>query len=92
MARAFTPKVITANALLEGDVVYLTGEDWTRDLNAADECLAVCLRSEVVRVNLGIGGWIRPIEFQMPTAFWPELANRLCKGREGMNTLSRTVR
>ena len=24
MARAFTPKVVTANALLEGDVVYLT--------------------------------------------------------------------
>ena len=31
MARAFTPKVITANALLEGDVVYLTADDqWTR--------------------------------------------------------------
>jgi len=31
MARSFTPKVITANALLEGDVVYLTADDrWTR--------------------------------------------------------------
>ena len=31
MARAFTPKVITANALLEGDVVYLTADDrWSR--------------------------------------------------------------
>ncbi len=30
MAR-FTPKVVTANALLEGDVVYLTADDrWTR--------------------------------------------------------------
>lgn len=33
MARAFTPKVVTANALIEGDVVYLTETgDWTRDL------------------------------------------------------------
>lgn len=31
MARQFTPKVVTANALLEGDVVYLTGDgQWTR--------------------------------------------------------------
>jgi NADH dehydrogenase/NADH:ubiquinone oxidoreductase subunit G len=32
MARAFTPKVVTANALIEGDVVYLTADDrWSRD-------------------------------------------------------------
>ncbi len=32
MARPFTPKVVTANALLEGDVIYLTAnDDWTRD-------------------------------------------------------------
>lgn len=31
MARTFTPKVVTANALIEGDVVYLTADDrWTR--------------------------------------------------------------
>ena len=31
MPRIFTPKVITANALIEGDVVYLTTNDlWTR--------------------------------------------------------------
>ncbi|GHC08551.1 DUF2849 domain-containing protein [Gemmobacter lutimaris] len=30
MAR-FTPKVVTANALIEGDVIYLTADDrWTR--------------------------------------------------------------
>ena len=30
MAR-FTPKVVTANALVEGDVIYLTADDrWTR--------------------------------------------------------------
>lgn len=31
MPRDFTPKVVTANHLLEGDVVYLTADDrWTR--------------------------------------------------------------
>lgn len=33
----FTPKVVTANALLEGDVVYLTEADtWTPDLTQAE--------------------------------------------------------
>ncbi|MBE1284772.1 MAG: DUF2849 domain-containing protein [Rhodobacteraceae bacterium] len=37
MARAFTPKVITANDLLEGDVIYFTAEDtWSRDLAQAE--------------------------------------------------------
>jgi len=37
MPQTFTPKVITANALLEGDVVYLTTQDvWTRDLSDAE--------------------------------------------------------
>ena len=37
MPRAFTPKVVTANALLEGDVVYLAADDsWTRDLSQAE--------------------------------------------------------
>lgn len=37
MARAFTPKVVTANDLLEGDVIYLTASnDWTRELREAE--------------------------------------------------------
>lgn len=37
MPRAFTPKVITANALLEGDVVYLTADDrWSRRHDEAE--------------------------------------------------------
>ncbi|SEK86481.1 DUF2849 domain-containing protein [Pacificibacter marinus] len=33
MARPFTPKIVTANALLEGDVIYLSPQDtWVRDL------------------------------------------------------------
>ncbi|MDC0737382.1 DUF2849 domain-containing protein [Cognatishimia sp. SS12] len=37
MARAFTPKVVTANHLLEGDVIYMTASgDWTRELRDAE--------------------------------------------------------
>ncbi len=37
MPAKFTPKVVTANALLEGDVVYLTAADtWSRHLTEAD--------------------------------------------------------
>ena len=37
MSRAFTPKIVTANALLEGDVIYLTADDrWSRDLSQAE--------------------------------------------------------
>lgn len=32
MSRQFTPKVVTANALLEGDPIYLTADDrWSRN-------------------------------------------------------------
>ncbi|WP_108814892.1 DUF2849 domain-containing protein [Loktanella sp. Alg231-35] len=37
MAREFTPKVVTANALLEGDAVWLTENDtWTRNMHEAE--------------------------------------------------------
>ena len=37
MAREFTPKVVTANDLLEGDVVYLTADNrWSRALSEAE--------------------------------------------------------
>jgi hypothetical protein len=37
MPNQFTPKVVTANALLEGDVVYLTADDrWTLTLSDAE--------------------------------------------------------
>jgi len=36
MARKFTPKVVTANHLLDGDVIYLTKDDeWSRNHAAA---------------------------------------------------------
>ncbi len=37
MARKFTPKVVTANALIEGDVIWLTADDqWTRCMDDAE--------------------------------------------------------
>ncbi len=37
MSPRFTPKVVTANALLEGDVVYLTADDrWSREHHEAE--------------------------------------------------------
>lgn len=37
MSKPFTPKIVTANALLEGDVVYLTAEDqWSRAIKDAE--------------------------------------------------------
>lgn len=37
MSRRFTPKVVTANDLLEGDVIYLTADDrWTRAHHEAE--------------------------------------------------------
>ncbi|QIE42226.1 DUF2849 domain-containing protein [Rhodobacteraceae bacterium SC52] len=37
MSRRFTPKVITANDLREGDVIYLTADDrWSRNHTEAE--------------------------------------------------------
>ena len=36
MPKPFTPKVVTANALLEGDVIYQTATGWTRHLTEAE--------------------------------------------------------
>ena len=36
MPKAFTPKVVTANHLLEGDVIYQTQTGWSRNLADAE--------------------------------------------------------
>ncbi len=37
MSTPFTPKVVTASALIEGDVIYLcTDDSWTRSLSDAE--------------------------------------------------------
>jgi hypothetical protein len=61
MPRAFTPKVITANDLLEGDVIYFTADDtWTRELSEAelitDEAVAPLRLLEAEKQNIKIVG------------------------------------
>ena len=61
MARAFTPKVITANDLLEGDVIYFTADDtWTRHMSEAelitDEAVAPLRLLEAEKQNIRIVG------------------------------------
>ena len=36
MAKPFTPKIVTANHLLKGDVIYQTATGWTRELREAE--------------------------------------------------------
>ncbi|WP_299627069.1 DUF2849 domain-containing protein [uncultured Tateyamaria sp.] len=36
MPKTFTPKVVTANHLLAGDVIYQTATGWTRKLEEAE--------------------------------------------------------
>ncbi len=36
MPRPFTPKVVTANHLLKGDVIYQTLQGWSRNLEEAE--------------------------------------------------------
>lgn len=36
MSKSFTPKVVTANDLLKGDVIYQTATGWTRALVDAE--------------------------------------------------------
>ncbi|MFK7762809.1 MAG: DUF2849 domain-containing protein [Roseobacter sp.] len=36
MPRTFSPKVVTANHLLKGDVIYQTASGWTRQLSQAE--------------------------------------------------------
>ena len=61
MARPFTPKVITANDLLEGDVIYFQADNsWTRDLAQAelivDEAEAQLRLLEAEKQNIRIVG------------------------------------
>ena len=36
MAKKFIPSVLTANHLLEGDAVWWTGKEWSRDIAKAE--------------------------------------------------------
>jgi len=66
MAKVFKPSVITANALLEGDVVYLQDQTWVRDLSEAevltDEADAeIRLLEASARVDEVVGVYLIPV-------------------------------
>ncbi|MGY9047864.1 hypothetical protein P775_19065 [Puniceibacterium antarcticum] len=67
MPRDFKPKVVTANALLEGDVIYLTEDDsWTRELKQAevitDEAVAqIRLLDASSRVAEAVGAYLADV-------------------------------
>ena len=68
MARKFTPKVLTTNDLLEGDVIYLTKDDgWTREFTEArlflDEAEANAALARIdVRQDLHVGAYLADAE------------------------------
>ena len=74
MPAAFTPKVVTGNHLMDGDVIYLTLDDsWTRDLAQAeildDEAHAdLRLIDAAARVHEIVGAYLTDVE---PTANGP---------------------
>lgn len=67
MPKPFPPSVITANDLLKGDVVYLHGRTWVRDLSQAEvltdeadaeiRLLVACARAAEV-----VGVYLIPVE------------------------------
>ena len=68
MSRPFAPKVVTANDLLLGDVIYQTpGNGWSRDLQDAevlrDEAAAEDrLRAAVQQPGLAVGPYLAEVK------------------------------
>ena len=68
MPRPIFDQIITANALLAGDVVYFTAADtWTRDIQKAevfsDEAIAqVRLIEAMAQANVVVGAYLMPIQ------------------------------
>ncbi|SDF90705.1 Protein of unknown function [Celeribacter baekdonensis] len=63
MSRPFTPKVITANALLQGDVIYLSESGiWVRALHEAalifDAARAEALLTEAQKDGMVVGAYL----------------------------------
>lgn len=65
MAKAFTPRVVTANDLIEGDSVFLSEDGWVREIAlarvAATEAEAKRLEAagaEAERGNLVVGPYL----------------------------------
>ncbi|SPF80481.1 DUF2849 domain-containing protein [Pseudoprimorskyibacter insulae] len=76
MPKAFTPKVVTANHLLEGDVIYLANDGgWTRRLEEAE----VLMDEDYAAVRLG------EVESRQSEVVGPYLAD-VTVGPKGVQT------
>ena len=67
MQKPFTPKVITANHLLQGDVIYQTATGWTRRLDTAeiltDEADAdLRLIDAIQQVDIVVGAYLADVK------------------------------
>ena len=86
MPRAFIPKVVTANALLDGDVVWLAADGcWTRDMAQAevltDEADAqLRLLEALAQTGLVVGAYLADVHADAtgprPTHFREEFRRR----------------
>ncbi|PTQ68884.1 DUF2849 domain-containing protein [Celeribacter persicus] len=67
MPRPFTPKAVTANALLEGDVIYLDQSgQWVRDLRMAQAFTeaeaAEAALSEAAKDGMVVGAYLTDVK------------------------------
>jgi hypothetical protein len=68
MPRPIFDQIITANALIEGDVIYFTASDtWTREIQEAevfsDETIAqVRLIDAMAQANVSIGAYLMSVQ------------------------------
>lgn len=69
MAKGFAPSALTAQSLLDGDVLWWTGEDWARDIRLArvlsDEAEAEALEAQAngpTHAGTVVGGYLVPVE------------------------------
>lgn len=78
MPKPFSPKVVTANHLLAGDVIYQTASGWTRRLDAAevltDEADAdLRLIDAIQQVDVVVGAYLTDVklvdDIAQPTHF-----------------------
>ena len=86
MPRPIFDQIITANALLEGDVVYFTATDtWTRDIQQAevfsDEAIAqVRLIDAMAQSNVIVGAYLMSVKHtkdgHVPTHFREEFRTK----------------
>ena len=76
MPRPIFDQIITANALIEGDVIYFTASDtWTREIQDAevfsDEAIAqVRLIDAMAQANICVGAYLMPV-LQSPKGIAP---------------------